>query len=158
MCVRGLENVEKPVQSRSRCRRCRSSKKSGSSISELYNNLYASQMVAADQRAKMSPQRTISLVSRKSAWHISEKPTLVSGVAKENQLYTYILIKIIWTDWAYVVNWEISVSRVPPKTYDRLLGVLVLENLHLIFRIGTSGFLRVLGTVFVLRMSQRASY
>ncbi|XP_003241879.1 uncharacterized protein LOC100575278 [Acyrthosiphon pisum] len=46
-------------------RRCgkRSSKKNNSTIAELYNNLYASQMVAADQRAKMSPQRTISLGS-----------------------------------------------------------------------------------------------
>ncbi|VVC24273.1 Hypothetical protein CINCED_3A015174 [Cinara cedri] len=46
-------------------RRCtkRSSKKNNSTISELYNNLYASQMVAVNQRAKMSPQRTISLGS-----------------------------------------------------------------------------------------------
>ncbi|KAE9530596.1 hypothetical protein AGLY_011058 [Aphis glycines] len=46
-------------------RRCgkRSSKKNNSTIADLYNNLYASQMVAADQRAKMSPQRTISLGS-----------------------------------------------------------------------------------------------
>ncbi|XP_050436075.1 uncharacterized protein LOC126842900 [Adelges cooleyi] len=47
-------------------RRCgkRSSKKNNSTIADIYNNLYASQMVAAvDQRAKMSPQRTISLGS-----------------------------------------------------------------------------------------------
>lgn len=60
--VRERENVEKPVHSYSLCCRCRSSKKN-STIAELYNNLYASQMVAADRRAKMSPQRTISLVS-----------------------------------------------------------------------------------------------
>lgn len=62
VCVK-CENVEKPVHSYSLCCRCRSSKKNTSTIAELYNNLYASQMVAADQRAKMSPQRTISLVS-----------------------------------------------------------------------------------------------
>lgn len=61
--IRERENVEKPVHSYSLCCRCRSSKKNNSTIAELYNNLYASQMVAADQRAKMSPQRTISLVS-----------------------------------------------------------------------------------------------
>ncbi|XP_050534245.1 uncharacterized protein LOC126901653 isoform X1 [Daktulosphaira vitifoliae] len=42
----------------------RSSKKNNSTISDLYNNLYSSQMVATiDQKNKMSPQRTISLGS-----------------------------------------------------------------------------------------------
>lgn len=53
----------KTCYSYSHYHRCRTSKKNNSSITELYNNLFTSQMVAADQRAKMSPQRTISLVS-----------------------------------------------------------------------------------------------